>query len=178
MLFRTDDFNNKMNASNNVFELVKPVLEHYFGGTVCSVECQNNDACRLLDICGGIDALVYSNSTLFGIAHRVKFNDYSDFTIRIRNVYGTRSEIDHIRQSGMKPRYHVQTVCIDNKPTKIAIAKTSDIVHAIDTGLASYKTAYNGAKFAILRWSDMKNAGINVDIIDYPKHIYDECNDW
>ena len=165
-MYKTNDFNNKMTISNKMFELVKPALEHYFGGIVCPVECQNNDACRLLDMRGGIDALVSTDTAFFGIAHRVKFNDYTDFTIRMRRDDGKRTEIDHIRQPGIKPRYHVQTVSLGNRPTKIAIAKSMDLLYAIDDGLATVKTTYDGNRFAILDWNILIANGINVDIIN------------
>lgn len=151
--------------SAKIFGMVKLPLEIYFGGIVTETENHNSKIEQLLDCRCAIDAIVETENSVFGIAHRVKYNDYNDFTIRVYNTNGS-TEIDHMRQSGFKPRYHIQTVYIDNKPTKIAIAKSMDLLYAIDDGLATVKTAFSGDKFAILDWNVLQANGIDVDIIE------------
>lgn len=152
--------------SAKVLNAVTPVLNQYFGGKIITTERHESKIEQLLDYNCAIDALVETNKSIFGIAHRVKYNNYTDFTIRVYNPDGL-TEIDHMRQSGIKPRYHVQTVCIDGKPTKIAIAKSMDLLYAIDIlGLAKTKTAFSGCKFAILDWNKLMKYDINVDIIN------------
>lgn len=164
---RTQDFMEKSTKSAKVFTDIVPILENYFDGEILSTENQLSAIERLLDCNCGIDAIVKTkNDIVFGIAHRVKYNDYTDFTIRLCNDIGKTSEIDHMRQSGIKPRYHVQTVCLHDKPTRIAIARSIDLLYAIDSGLAATKTAYNGCKFAILDWNVLLANGIDVDIIN------------
>jgi len=152
-------------ASAKIFGIVIPTLEQYFGGNIIMTENHNSQIEQLLDCKCAIDALVENEISVFGIAHRVKYNNYTDFTIRVYNTNGP-TEIDHMRKSGIKPRYHVQTVCIDGKPTKIAIARSMDLLYAIDDGLATIKTAFSGDKFAILDWNILIANGIDVDIIN------------
>lgn len=150
--------------SAKIFDIVIPSLSWYFGGEIITTENHDNRIEQLLDYRCAIDAIVVTDHSIFGIAHRVKYNDYTDFTIRVYNSSGP-TEIDKLRQSGFKPRYHIQTVCIDNKPTKIAIAKTTDLLYAIDAGLATTKTAFSGDKFAILDWNKLMKNDINIDFI-------------
>lgn len=151
--------------SAKIFDTVEPILKQYFGGEIYSTENHDNPFAEILDYKCAIDAVVSTNSAVFGIAHRVKYNNYTDFTIRVSNTCGSITEIDHMRQSGFKPRYHVQTVCIDGKPKVIAIAKSMDLLYAIDDDLATIKTAFSGDKFAILDWNKLIENGINVDIL-------------
>lgn len=161
------DFEVKSKESAKVFADIMPALEHHFDGEIYSTENHDSQIDNLLDCTCGIDAIVKThNETVFGIAHRVKTNNYTDFTIRTHNKKGRFTEIDHMRQSGFKPRYHVQTVCVDGKPIIIAIARSMDLLYAIDIlGIAKPHNAYDGNQFVSLDWNDLINNGINVDII-------------
>lgn len=161
------DFTEKSTKSAKVFADIMPALEHYFGGKIYSTEDHNGQFETILDSECGIDAIVKKDGAVFGIAHRVKTNYYTDFTIRTHNKKGRYTEIDHMRQSGFKPRFHVQTVCIDGKPKVIAIARSMDLLYAIDIlGIAKIKNTYDGNQFAILDWNDLINNGIKVTIIE------------
>ena len=163
-MYKPDNFTADSKNSAKIFDTVKPILEQYFGGDIYSTENHDSQIDTILDCKCGIDAVVDTDKVVFGIAHRVKYNYYTDFTIRMyRPNYKT--EIDHMRQSGFKPRYHVQTVCVNNKPVAIAIAKSMDLLYAIDNGLATIKTTYNGCKFAVLDWNKLIKNDIPVDII-------------
>lgn len=163
---KKQDFTKKSTKSAKIFADIMPVLEIYFGGEVYSTENHDSQLEIILDCKCGIDAIVDTGKSVFGIAHRVKYNNYTDFTIRVHNTNGRYTEIDHMHQSGFKPRYHVQTVCIDGKPKVIAIVRSMDLLYAIDTlGIAKIKNTYDGNQFAILDWNDLINNGINVDII-------------
>lgn len=153
--------------STKIFESVKPALEHYFGGELLSTENHENPFAELLDFKCGIDAIVKTDTnTVFGIAHRVKYNYYTDFTIHTKHSDGCLTEIDKMRKDGIKPRYHVQTVCVDGKPIMVAIARSMDLLYAIDIlDIATTKTSSTKEQFAILDWNDLINNGINVDII-------------
>ena len=155
----------RASKSAAIFNAVIPTLESYFNGKIYSTEDHENQFAKLLDFKCAIDAIVDTNDAVFGIAHRVKYNYYEDFTIRIHNISGKCTEIDHMRQSGFKPRYHVQTIWLNNKPAVIAIAKTADLIYAIDQYMYTTKTAFSGDKFAILDWNTLIKNGINVDII-------------
>lgn len=160
--------NNKANKSAEIFESIIPILEHYFGGKIYSTENHDNQFAKLLDYKCAIDALVDADDAIFGIAHRVKYSYYEDFTIR-KSIYNSDkiTEFDKISRPGIKPRYHVQTVCVDNKPVVIAIAKTSDIVYAINHGIATIKrNPKDKYEFYSLNWYNLLAHGINVDIIE------------
>lgn len=159
--------NNNANKSAKIFDSITPVLEHYFGGKIYSTESHDNQFAKLLDYKCAIDALVDTDDTVFGIAHRVKYSYYEDFTIR-KSIYNSDkiTELDKISRPGIKPRYHVQTVCIDNKPVVIAIAKTSDLLYAINHGIAKIRrNPKDNYEFYSLDWFDLISSGINVDII-------------
>lgn len=149
--------------SAEIFDLVIPTLEDYFDGKILSTETDDSQIAKTLDLKCGIDAIVVSDG-VYGISHRVNHHYYETFTIRLYNG-GTESEIDHISRSGIKPRYHVQTIVQDGKPIVLSIAKTSDLLYAINHGLATVKTAFTGAKFAVLDWNTLMHHGIPVDII-------------
>lgn len=151
--------------SARIFDLVTPTLEWYFGGKIYSTEDHDNQFAKLLDFKCAIDAIVDTNEVVFGIAHRVKYSNYRDFTIRVYRADGKLTEFDKLSKAGFKPRYHVQTICINDMPTTIAIAKTADIVYAINQGLYVEKTGRDGARFASLDWDELLENGINVDIL-------------
>lgn len=160
--------NNKANKSAKIFEAVIPVLEHYFCGKIYSTENHDNQFAKLLDYKCAIDALVDADNAVFGIAHRVKYSYYEDFTIR-KSIYNSNkiTEFDKISKPGIKPRYHVQTVCVNDKPVVIAIAKTADIVYAINHGIATIKrNPKDKYEFYSLNWYNLLARGINVDIIE------------
>ena len=157
--------NNLADKSAKTFESIIPVLEKYFNGKIYSTEDHESQFSKLLDYKCAIDALVDTNEAVFGIAHRVKYSYYKDFTIRTYDTSGKLTEFDKISRPGIKPRFHVQTVCVNDKPTIIAIAKTADLVYAINQGLYSVKTAFSGDKFAILNWNRLADNNINIDII-------------
>lgn len=157
--------NNRASKSAKIFADITPILEDYFDGIVYSTEDHDSQFAKLLDFKCAIDAIVDADDVVFGIAHRVSYKNYATFTIRLHNIGGETTEIDKLSKPGIKPRYHVQTICINGKPKTIAIAKTADLVYAINQHIHTTKTAFSGDKFAILDWNDLINNGINVDII-------------
>lgn len=147
-------------------DITTPILEWYFDGQVKSTEKHDGTIETWLDKDCGVDAIVRTNSKIvFGIAHRINKKYYRTFTIHMSRPDEYITEIDHLRQPGFKPRYHVQTACKDGKPVEIAIAKTNDLLYAIDNGLAKIKTSDDGQEFAVLYWDKLIENGINVDII-------------
>lgn len=150
--------------SAKIFESVKPALEDYFNGDIYSVENHDSQFAKILDYKCGIDAIVDTDEFVFGIAHRVTYKNYRTFTVRMHRQNSKYTEFDHISRSGIKPRYHVTTICIDNKPTAIAIIKTADLVYAINHNMHTLKS-YDNVQFAIISWDTLIKNGIKIDII-------------
>lgn len=160
--------NNNADKSAKIFNSIIPILEHYFGGKIYSTENHDNQFAKLLDYKCAIDALVETDNTVFGIAHRVKYGYYEDFTIR-KSIYNSDklTEFDKISRPGIRPRYHVQTICINNTPVKIAIVPTPDLFYAINHGIAEIKrNSKDNYEFYSLNWYDLMSHGIDVDIIE------------
>lgn len=160
--------NNNADKSAKIFNSIIPILGQYFGGKIYLTENHDNLFAKLLDYKCAIDALVETDNTVFGIAHRVKYGYYEDFTIR-KSIYnsGKLTEFDKISRPGIRPRYHVQTVCIANKPVKIAIAPTPDLLYAINHGIAEIKrNTKDNYEFYSINWHDLMSHGIDVDIIE------------
>ena len=156
--------------STEIFDnIVIPRLEQHFGGKILSTEKydQNTESIeKWLDRSCGIDAAVLKPDILFGIAHRVNKDYYRDFTIHMKRKDGHKTEKDHIYQLGIKPRFHIQTVCEDWKPKTIAIIKTTDIRLAIDLGLYTPITNKDGDEFAALWWNVLEDNGLDIDYLE------------
>lgn len=155
----------KLSKSAQDFELVIPTLEHYFGGKIIKVEDTKNDVCRVLDYGCAIDGLVITDQ-VFGIAHRVNYCPYENFTVRFTNG-GSVSEWDHITRPGIKPRYHVQSIIQGAKVIKTAIVRTEDLVQCIYEGLSElYTNKTTGAQFVSIDWITIQSRGFTVDILE------------
>lgn len=155
-----------MKESNQIFQSVIPTLESYFSGKIYTTECSDNQICKILDYGCGIDAIVVSNE-VFGIAHRINRSDINNFTIRTEiNSSNSLTEFDHISRSGIKPRYHVQTIVKNGNPVAITVCQTSNLVYAINHGLATIRTARSsGDQFASIMYDDLRRHGIPIDIL-------------
>ena len=160
--------------SSNVFDLVIPTLEQYFGGKIYSTESENSNIAKILDRGCSIDGIVVSNM-IFGIAHRVNYKSYETFTVRTKDVHGL-TELQHITRPGIKPRYHVQTIVENNKPVesnmpvKLAIVKTDSLIDAMDRQLGRrFTNQISLDEFYSIYWQTLIDNGYDVDIIDLGK---------
>ena len=153
--------------SAEIFETTtKAVLEWYFDGIVMSTELHEHPLMEWLDYKCDIDAVVKTkNEIVFGIAHRVHVNYYRTFTIHTQHSDGYLTEIDKLHKDGFKPRYHVKTACKNGKPVEIAIAKSKDLLYAINNGWYTQKASKTGEHFDVLYWDELENHGIHIDII-------------
>ena len=157
----------RANKSVSYFNEIIPVLQKHFGGIIHSVENHNNKTDFILDFQCGIDGLVLTEDAVFGIAHRVSYLPYHTFTIRTKDLSGKPTEIDHIKRSGIKPRYHVQTLIgEDGKITEIAIVKTADLLTAILQGKGRVIERPNRDTFIAVNWKTLTNLGIQVDKLE------------
>lgn len=150
------------------FDEVIPTLEHYFDGTIHKAEYTDNSICRLLDLDCAIDAILSTQDITCGLAHRCSYSNYNAFTVRLRDASGKPTEYDKIiREDSLKPYYHIQTIVIDDKPSKIAIAKTDDLVKCIQNGWCTQHVARSsGDTFASISWNLMNRRALFIDIID------------
>ena len=151
--------------SSDIFNLVIPTLEKYFGGKILSTESENSDIAKILDRGCSIDGIVVSNM-IFGIAHRVNYKWYETFTVRTKDIHGL-TELQHITRPGIKPRYHVQTVVKNDMPFKLAIVKTDSLIESINRKLGrTYVNPLSLDEFYSIYWQTLTANGYIVDIID------------
>ena len=154
--------------SSNVFDLVIPTLEQYFGGKIYSTESEDSLIAKILDRGCSIDGIVVSNM-IFGIAHRVNYKSYETFTVRTKDVHGL-TELQHITRPGIKPRYHVQTIVENDMPVKLAIVKTDSLIDAIDRQLGRrFTNQLSFDEFYSIKWQTLLDNGYDVTIIDLAK---------
>lgn len=157
----------RANKSANYFEQLIPILQKHFGGKIISLENHVSEVELMLDFQCGIDGLVLTDEAVFGIAHRVSYLPYHTFTIRTKDVSGKPTEIDHIKRSGIKPRYHIQTlVGEDGKITEVAIVKTADLLTAILQGYGRVINKPNCDAFVTIGWDTLNILGIQVDKLE------------
>ena len=151
--------------SSDIFNLVIPTLEQYFGGKIYSTESEDSVIAKILDRGCSIDGIVVSNM-IFGIAHRVNYKPYETFTVRTKDVHGL-TELQHITRPGIKPRYHVQTIVENDMPVKLAIAKTDSLIDAMDRQLGRrFTNQLSFDMFYSIKWQTLIDNGYDVTIID------------
>ena len=154
--------------SSDIFNLVIPTLEWYFGGKIYSTESEDSFIAKILDRGCSIDGIVVSDN-VFGIAHRVNYKWYETFTVRVKDVHGS-TELQHITRPGIKPRYHVQTIVKDDKPFKLAIVKTDSLIESINRKLGrTFINPLSLDEFYSIYWQTLIANGYDVDIIDLVK---------
>ena len=136
-----------------------------------------HEMAKLLDTLAGIDVWYINRlNGMRGIASRIQTGvNYKTFTIRNKRETGARTEYEKrkiaIEKGYLYPYLTAQAyVTKDNKLMSFAIARTEDIINAIDRGLC-YKRHTNSnqigqAEFYVVRWYDMKNAGYEIVIRD------------
>lgn len=157
----------RANKSANYFEQIIPTLQKYFGGKIITTENHNSEVELTLDFQCGIDGLVLTDDTVFGIAHRVSYKPFHTFTIRTKDVSGRPTEIDHITRPGIKPRYHIQTlVNKDGKITDIAVVKTADLLTTIMLSHGKVIERPNCDAFVTIGWNTLNILGIQVDKLE------------
>lgn len=156
--------NNAKNESNQILQQITPVLENYFEGKIYSTECEESDLGTILDYRCAIDALLWFNNDVFGIAHRVDYKNKQSFTIRYKNSETNKPSEYHKISTlyTIKPAIHVTTCCIDGKPKYIAIIPTHLLLDAISNGVGELKTGKDGSQYFELKWHDLRDYNIKV----------------
>lgn len=150
------------------------------GGQIIRVEGKAEEVCKALDIVCGTDYVyVYPEiHHAWGIACRVQKYDYANFTVRRATESGAVTELDKrryaIRHRGIYPHLTMQIFVDDEAKTirRIGIARTEDIIDAIEHGLAKTgkvtKDNIGKNQFLFIDWRDMKAAGYNVQTYESP----------
>lgn len=148
------------------------------GGKILRVEGKAEEVCKALDIVCGTDYIyVYPDKHhAWGMACRVQKYDRANFTIRKAVESGAQTELDKrrfaISKGGIYPFLTMQMFVDDDSHEirRIGIAKTADIIEALDRGMGIEKRVQwdNGGKseFFYVEWEDMRRAGYIVLIYD------------
>lgn len=168
-----------MRTSINRVEKAAPIIRQLMnGGEIKTVEGDDNEICKLLDVTCGTDYLqVYKEFGLVqGVASRVQvikdgFRPFNTFTVRKARDSGAVTEYEKrqyaIRHGGIYPYLTMQMyVGEDESVLSVGIAKTTDIMDFVEKGYA--KENHTGreqigqAVFFVCKWSDMKDRGYKV----------------
>ncbi|MEN6487655.1 MAG: ParB N-terminal domain-containing protein [Smithella sp.] len=132
---------------------------------------------KLLDQLAGIDVWYINKlNGIRGIASRIQTgSNYKTFTIRKTRDTGARTEYEKrkiaIEKGYLYPYLTVQAYVAENgKLLSFAVAKTEDIIDAIDHGLYSIRRTgqkqIGQAEFYVVNWDDMKKAGYEIIIVE------------
>ena len=137
---------------------------------------------KLLDTLAGIDVWYINKlNGMRGIASRIQTGvNYRTFTIRNKRQSGAKTEYEKrkiaIEKGYLYPYLTVQAYVSDSDELlSFAVAKTEDIIDAIDNGLC-YKNhtgpkQIGQAEFYVVKWDVMKNAGYQIIIRDNEQEL-------
>lgn len=150
-----------------MFSLTIPFIERELGGKIINLELQDDQISKILDQKCAIDGLLIHTKGVYGLAHRVGYNyDWHTFTIRIEDSESSCTEINHLKSTGLKPKYHIQSYIKGDVVLSMAIAKTEDLVDYIEKYDPKIKTcSASGDKFAIIDWYEFKSADYKIKIL-------------
>ena len=167
---------NDMRRSMAFVDKAKPILKRLFnGGEVMTVEGDDNQVCRMLDMTCGTDYFqIYSDKGLvWGVASRVQnikdgCKPYNTFTVRKARESGAKTEYEKrqeaIKHGGLYPYLTMQGyVNTSDDILSIAIAKTTDIMEFVEKGLAyenhTRADKIGQAAFYVVDWRKFKTYG-------------------
>ena len=158
---------NSSKKSALTFNMTIPFIERELGGKIINLELQDDQISKILDQKCAIDGLLIHTKGVYGLAHRVGYNyDWHTFTIRIEDSESSCTEINHLKSTGLKPKYHIQSYIKGDVVLSMAIAKTEDLVDYIEKYDPKIKTcSSSGDKFAIIDWYNFKSVGYKIKIL-------------
>jgi len=173
------DFKKSLSRSMQQFEdVLQCELSGILKGDLKVVEgITIEEMAKLLDTLAGIDVWYINKlNGMRGIASRIQTGpNYRTFTIRNKRRSGAKTEYEKrkiaIEKGYLYPYLTVQAYVSDNdRLLSFAIAKTEDIIDAIDNGLC-YKNHTGSeqigqAEFYVVKWTVMKNSGYEIIIMD------------
>lgn len=179
------DFKKSLSRSMQQFEdVLQDEIKDILKGDLKVVEgITIEEMAKLLDTLAGIDVWYINKlNGMRGIASRIQTGvNYRTFTIRNKRQSGVKTEYEKrkiaIEKGYLYPYLTIQAYVTDNNDLlSFAIAKTEDIIDAIDNGLC-YKNStgpeqIGQAEFYVVSWSDMKNAGYEIIIRDNEMELF------
>ena len=168
-----------MRQSMSRVEKAKPIIAQMLnGGEIITVEGDDNEVCKLLDMTCGTDYLqAYKDKGLvWGVASRIQpikrgYKPYNSFTVRKARESGAVTEYEKrayaIKHGGVYPFLTMQAYVDENDNfLSIGIAKTTDIMDFVEKGLAytdhTGKQQIGQAAFYVCKWKKMKECGYKV----------------
>jgi len=179
------DFNGALSKSMQQFECVlRDELSKTLKGELKVVEgITIPEMAKLLDTLAGIDVWYINKlNGMRGIASRIQTGvNYKTFTVRNKRKSGAKTEYEKrkiaIEKGYLYPYLTIQAyVSENNELLSYAIAKTEDIINAIDNGLCyknhTSKNQIGQAEFFVVKWYDMKKAGYEIIIKEKEEIFY------
>lgn len=151
------------------------------GGYILRVEGKQEEVCKALDMVCGTDYIYLypEKHHAWGMACRVQKYNKANFTIRKAVESGAQTELDKrrfaISKGGIYPFLTMQMFVDDqnHKIRRLGIAKTVDIIDALDKGMGVEKDVRwdDGGKstFIYVEWDDLRAAGYTVMVYDATK---------
>jgi len=171
------DFSSALKRSSQQFNSV--LREDLQGIMKCKFEVVEgvtvDDIAKQLDMLSGIDAWSIAPVGMRGVALRIQTGqkNWHTFTIRKSRQSGAKTEFEKrkyaIENGYLYPFYTVQAyVTNDNKLLAYAVARTQDIISAIEKGVCYVnKTGaaqIGQAEFYVVDWHKFKDAGYKIII--------------
>ena len=163
------EFKEALSESHTAFrELVMPPLLKVFeGGTIVPTEGAPGELEQMLDRDAGIDAIMFSEYGVYGIASRIQFDaNYRTFTIRKERQSGRTTEWEKLqraaRYGAMAPSFTVQAYVdrTDMKLLDAAVVCTNDLVRWIENNPCETRTTgrdqYGQAEFWVVPWDKLQ----------------------
>jgi hypothetical protein len=168
---------NDLEKSMDVFErLIKPVLQDIMSGEYIPVEGSPEEIAQMLDKRIGIDAMIDRGNTIYGLGSRIQIDSgvWNTFTIRCDRESGHITEYEKLRKAikndSMRPQITMQAYVENDELKSLALARTVDIIHYIDTHDCPERKSFDGkgwAQFKVVHWDKMKAAGFSIKVLDY-----------
>lgn len=168
-------------SNKAIIKLKNTILPRLISGRIISVESQEDEVKKLLDIEAGIDYLRYDKHGLQGIASRIQYKYTANtFTIRTERESGNKTELEKrlyaIENDYLYPEFTLQAYfdnSIDLNLYSVAIIKTVDLFNYYKTNEDDFGKSASNAKFIYIHWEKLRHLQIKI-YKEYEKEKYNE----